>query len=251
MLILYYFTAALVYCVVHQHLHVCVCVCTCVSTVHAHMCMHMSLYMYTCIYMYNYTSICNLFSTGSLFVQSLGSLTSLSDTGDSSVLLPNKYSASCDFWSVVHPHKRTRYQLTIQATSPEEEELLPLTRPTEYSLAMSPKDSDWPCVSAEVGEDNYIDDGCGPWSSLSLANHAVLTPSLTQVALELLKVLILCCPYSTLLYMIVYLHVHIHVHSMQLFKSTCLCTCTCTILYSTTVPSVCVCVCGLTGFMIL
>ncbi len=120
---------------------------------------------------------------GSLQVQRLGTLTPLSDTGDPSTLLPHGYTASCDYWSTTRPLTTTRYHLTVSAPSGDEEDLLPLAPPTKRGVVCSsmPDDADWPCVDAEVGDNEDI------WASLSPLAH-LLTPSLLQAAYELLKV---------------------------------------------------------------
>ena len=134
-------------------------------------------------YSYNVCLIISFPFIGSLCVEKLGTLTSLSDTGDPSILLPHRYCASCDFWSVTHPQTKTHYSLTIIADPPEEE-LLPLAPPKMDNSTISPDHLDWPCVSTEVS----ADERCSLWSSLSPVTHVILTPKLIQAAYALLKV---------------------------------------------------------------
>ena len=123
---------------------------------------------------------------GSLCVQALGKLTSLSDIEDPQLLITDQYVSSCYFWNTLQPTQRTRYTLKITA-KPSDDELLPLAPPTIHSPASSPEHMEWPCVSAEVGEDK----GCGLWSSLCPITEVLLTSSLLQTACNLLKVLMI------------------------------------------------------------
>ena len=108
---------------------------------------------------------------------------------DNSILLPNSYTASCDFWSVTQPHKRTRYNLTVLANPQEDEQIhLPRVPPTKGMTPLAPDSIDWPCVDTEIGEEDSTNSGRGHWSSLSPITHIILTPSLLQAAYEFLKV---------------------------------------------------------------
>lgn len=128
---------------------------------------------------------------GSLHVEHLGNLTPLSDTCDPGTLFPNTYTVSCDFWSVKHPHKRTRYSLKIQANPGDEEDFVVLPfgfakKPQHVSDSSSPDNATWPCIDMEVGG---VVNGYSQWASLSLiANNTVFSPMLLQAAYELLQV---------------------------------------------------------------
>ena len=88
---------------------------------------------------------------GSLCVEALGKLTSLSDIEDPQLLITDQY-VSCYVWNTLQPTQRTCDRLMI-TTKQSDDELLPLGPSTERSPASSLEHMDWPCVSTEVGED--------------------------------------------------------------------------------------------------
>ena len=129
--------------------------------------------------------------------------------------------ASCDFWSVTHPHKRTRYNLTVLANPQEDEQiLLPRVPPTKGMVPLAPDSIDWPCVDTEIGEEDSTNSGRGHWSSLSPITHIILTPSLLQAAYEFLKVtltLSFLFLFSSLPLIFVILYAYIHVSCKNYF----------------------------------
>lgn len=147
-------------------------------------------------------------------MESLGTLTALSDTVDHALLVPDKFRCSLDvntcslqqslsswfhvssdvcvfcrchyqFWSVLDPRLLQRYTLTAHATPLPDEMLQCYEIPRQSSATATPSDpSDpaWPCVSAVFNSAVP-----GVWDSLAPTHTIVVTPGLLQAAYALLN----------------------------------------------------------------